>query len=353
MAPKSIQFLTSAAFAKELQSRGFATFLLTALAYIRAVGNSPAQHLKELLSALKDNKQRQISRPVKQLVAGGVAGAVSKSIVAPLERVSTLVMAEKNVFSVERAAVHAWKDGGLRGLFRGNSATLAKIFPSSAIQFGVFHTLKDRILASRGFHPGMGGELRNSERLAAGALAGAASVAVTYPLESMRTLMSVSGGIMGSLPHVFSSVIKSHGVGALYKGFRATMIGDVMGNALGFTAYELANKLYKDVTGTSAPATTRGLLGAMSASVVVTITMPMEVVRRRLQLQGTMGRPILYNGTWDAVKTILAEEGILKGFYSASLPIYLKVPFSIGVMYMCYDFLSGESVVHTSNEHIK
>lgn len=255
-------------------------------------------------------------------------------------------------FTVGGAARHAWLDGGLKGLFRGNHATLLKIFPSSAIQFSIFHGIKDRILASRQPSVGGGGggrdissssegELTNLERLVAGAAAGAAGVSVTYPLEACRTFMSVSGGMKGSLLHVASTLIRSQGITAVYRGFKATLIGDMMGTSLGFAAYELANHIYKDRfnNGHTAPPGVRGILGAMSASVVITLTMPLEVVRRRLQVQGSLGRPLLYKGTWDALRTIVREEGVLKGFYAASLPLYLKVVPSIGCMYMMYDWI--------------
>jgi len=254
--------------------------------------------------------------------------------------------------TVGGAARHAWLDGGLKGLFRGNHATLLKIFPSSAIQFSIFHGIKDKILASRQPISPVGevrhtnissseGELTNVERLVAGAAAGAAAVTVTYPLEACRTFMSVSGGMKGSLIHVASTVIRSQGITAVYRGFKATLIGDMMGSSLGFAAYELANHIYKDRfnNGRTAPPEVRGVLGAMSASVVITMTMPLEVVRRRLQVQGSLGRPILYKGTWDALRTIVREEGVLRGFYAASLPLYLKVVPSIGCMYMIYDWI--------------
>ena len=70
-------------------------------------------------------------RSMQQFLAGGAAGAVSKTMVAPLERISTLLMADSKLFaSTGAAARHAWKDG----LYRGHAATLLKIFPASAIQ---------------------------------------------------------------------------------------------------------------------------------------------------------------------------------------------------------------------------
>lgn len=54
--------------------------------------------------------------------------------------------------------------------------------------------------------------------------------------------LAVAGGLRGNLLQAAHSVVTAHGAGALYKGFRASLIGDVLGNALGFTAYEIGNR---------------------------------------------------------------------------------------------------------------
>lgn len=56
----------------------------------------------------------------------------------------------------------------------------------------------------------------------------------------------------------------------------------------------------------------------------------------KLALQGLAGRPILYRGTVDCLRQVLRAEG-LGGFYAASLPSYLKVAPSLGMMYFLYE----------------
>lgn len=109
-------------------------------------------------------------------------------------------------FPLKRCSQHSSHHSGLNGApaHHPSRPPLLQIFPASAIQFAVFHGLKDAMLAARakraatetassgsvctGAGGGVSGELSNAERLVAGAAAGAASVAVTYPLESARTV---------------------------------------------------------------------------------------------------------------------------------------------------------------------
>ena len=90
-----------------------------------------------------------------------------------------------------------WGDGGVRGLFRGNSAALAKVVPSSAVSFAVFNGIK-RSLLRRKSRRSAGApddvELSTAERLLAGAAAGASAATCTYPLDRMRTVSGRGGG---------------------------------------------------------------------------------------------------------------------------------------------------------------
>lgn len=93
---------------------------------------------------IKENeKAARGKKTALKLLAGGLAGAVSKTVVAPLERLTTIMMADMSSIGFRKSFMLMWKDGGFIGLWSGNAATLAKIFPQTAIQFAAFHSIKD------------------------------------------------------------------------------------------------------------------------------------------------------------------------------------------------------------------
>ncbi len=67
----------------------------------------------------------------------------AKTVVAPLDRVKILFQASNpqfakytgSWFGVVTAMKDIYKDEGARGLFRGHSATILRIFPYAAIKF--------------------------------------------------------------------------------------------------------------------------------------------------------------------------------------------------------------------------
>ena len=124
------------------------------------------------------------------LLAGGIAGVVSRTSVAPLERVKILFQvqglsaqgAPPRHTSVARSITSIARTEGVGGLWRGNGANCVRVFPSSACQFWAYAELKRRMFGGR--EPGP------HERLVAGGLAGAAAQTITYPLDFIRARLS-------------------------------------------------------------------------------------------------------------------------------------------------------------------
>ncbi|KAL9098191.1 MAG: hypothetical protein Q9163_006105, partial [Psora crenata] len=120
-------------------------------------------------------------------LAGGLAGCAAKTIVGPLDRVKILFQASNPQFAkysgswlgVATAMRDIKRQDGVRGLFRGHSATLLRIFPYAAIKFLAYEQVRSILIPS----PAQETSLR---RLLSGSLAGMTSVFLTYPLEVIR-----------------------------------------------------------------------------------------------------------------------------------------------------------------------
>lgn len=87
-----------------------------------------------------------------------MAGAVSRTIVSPLERLKILYQIqsagrEEYKMSVWKALVKMGREEGWRGFMRGNGTNCIRIIPYSAVQFGSYNFYKRVSMALKLSHP--------------------------------------------------------------------------------------------------------------------------------------------------------------------------------------------------------
>jgi len=91
---------------------------------------------------------------VKSLVAGGVAGGVSRTAVAPLERLKILQQVGQGADAAKYRGL--WnglrcmaQTEGFRGMFKGNGTNCVRIVPNSAVKFLTYETLSKEWIRQR------------------------------------------------------------------------------------------------------------------------------------------------------------------------------------------------------------
>jgi solute carrier family 25 (mitochondrial phosphate transporter), member 23/24/25/41 len=75
--------------------------------------------------------------------------------------------------------------------------------------------------------------------------------------------------------------------------------------------------------------------GAAAGLVSSTITFPLDLVRRRMQLEGQGGQH-RYTGYMDVVRTVYRTGGF-RGFYAGILPEYYKVCPGVAIGFCTYE----------------
>lgn len=147
----------------------------------------------------------KLPRELRNIIAGGLAGMIAKTVVAPFDRIKILYQissAEFHIYKVPGVALKIMKEEGPTALWKGNLATMIRVFPYSGIQFMVFDTCKTFLLKEqereyrvlRAQHPDSPKPkwgLSPTESLVSGMIAGAVSVVATYPLDLTRAQLAV------------------------------------------------------------------------------------------------------------------------------------------------------------------
>lgn len=265
---------------------------------------------------------------VQDLLAGGVSAAVSKTAVAPIERVklllqvqasSTQIAADKQYKGIMDAFRRIPAEQGMVSFWRGNLSNVIRYFPTQALNFA----FKDRYKAMfPKYSPKTDFWKFFGANLASGGLAGATSLLFVYPLDFARTRMAVDVGTGANrqftgLGNCISTIIKKDGVRGVYQGFNISVVGIIFYRAAYFGGFDTTKSmLLKD------PKKATFWQNWAIAQVVTTIagilSYPFDTIRRRMMMQAGRGE-ILYKNSFDCAGKLYKKEGMnafFKGAFS-------------------------------------
>jgi hypothetical protein len=110
-----------------------------------------------------------------------------------------------------------YKIQGINGLFKGNSASVARIFPFSAIEFYSFEKYKNIVLRGKPKD-----NTYTFKIFIGGALSGLNAITLTYPLDVSRSILAVQTSQSEKrvgLTEVLMNLFKKEGVKGLYRGY--------------------------------------------------------------------------------------------------------------------------------------
>jgi solute carrier family 25 (adenine nucleotide translocator) protein 4/5/6/31 len=256
---------------------------------------------------------------------GGVSAAVSKTAVAPIERVKLLLQTQdanakltKKYTGIVDCLTRVPKEEGVSAFWRGNLANVIRYFPTQALNFAFKDTYKKVFCP---YNPKTEFWKFFFGNLASGGAAGATSLMVVYPLDFARTRLAADVGKTGAerqftgLVDCLTKVYKSDGYKGLYQGFGVSVLGIIAYRACYFGGYDtLKRVLFAD--GKSS-ILFKFLIAQFVTALSGLVSYPLDTVRRRLMMQSG-GKTIMYNGTMDCFAKIYKNEGG-KAFFKGAL----------------------------------
>ncbi|KAF5739734.1 mitochondrial adenine nucleotide transporter BTL3 [Tripterygium wilfordii] len=284
----------------------------------------------------------------KHLWAGAVAAMVSRTCVAPLERLKLeyIVRGEqKNLFELIRKISGTQ---GLKGFWKGNFVNILRTAPFKAVNFCAYDTYRKQLLRLSGNE-----ETTNSERFIAGAAAGMTATVLCLPLDTIRTMMVAPGGeALGGVISTFRHMIQTQGFLSLYKGLVPSILSMAPSGAVFYGVYDILKSAYlhspegrkrirkmnqQDQELNALEQLELGpvrtlLYGAFAGACAEVATYPFEVVRRQLQLQV---RATKMSALATCVRVV--EQGGISALYVGLIPSLLQVLPSASISYFVYE----------------
>ncbi|XP_027338551.1 mitochondrial substrate carrier family protein E [Abrus precatorius] len=316
----------------------------------------------------------------REFVWGAVAGAFGEGMMHPVDTIKTRIQSQailngvqnqKNILQMVRSV---WQLDGFRGFYRGVTPGITGSLATGATYFGVIESTKKWIEDS---HPSLRGHWAH---FIAGAVGDTLGSFVYVPCEVIKQRMQIQGtitswssvamkdgiamkpstqmyGYYTGMFHAGSSIWKTQGLKGIYAGYLSTLARDVPFAGLMVMFYEAL----KDVTEYGKQRwipspnwhvnnTFEGLvLGGLAGGLSAYLTTPLDVVKTRLQVQGSTLR---YTGWLDAICNIWATEGV-KGMFRGSIPrITWYIPAS-ALTFMAVEFLRDHFNERVPNDNLR
>lgn len=314
----------------------------------------------------------------------------AKTVVGPLDRVKILFQASNpqfakytgSWFGVATAMRDINQRDGIKGLFRGHSATLLRVFPYAGIKFLSYEQIRHVIIPSKL-------EETPGRRFLSGSLAGITSVFFTYPLEVIRVRLAfetkrdsrssltricrqiyheqppapealATPGSAATAQIVTQQAIPRSGLVNFYRGFAPTLLGMVPYAGMSFLTHDFFADLFrrpslasytvipktatspntdsdapKDYRRPQLTAPAELTSGAMAGLISQTASYPLEVIRRRMQVGGAVGDGHRMSIA-ETARRIWIERGI-RGFFVGLTIGYVKVVPMVATSFYVYE----------------
>ncbi|KAI1103320.1 mitochondrial thiamine pyrophosphate carrier 1 [Jackrogersella minutella] len=279
-----------------------------------------------------DQRLQDEGTRLQVVAAGATAGLISRFIVAPLDVVKIRLQLQSHSLSdpllsqadlrgspVYKGTVgtfrHIVASEGVTALWKGNVPAELLYVAYASIQFSTYRAAT--VLLRRTPGPSLP---KAAESFVAGAAAGATATAATYPLDLLRTRFAAQGNdrVYASLRRALADIGRDEGPRGFFRGLNPALAQIVPFMGLFFAVYEGARLPLGRM---DLPLGTGDATAGVVASVVAkTGVFPLDLVRKRIQVQGpTRSRYVHknipeYRGTLSTIRQVLKREGV-RGLY--------------------------------------
>ncbi|KAJ1390015.1 Mitochondrial carrier protein [Sesbania bispinosa] len=282
----------------------------------------------------------------RSLNTDGAATAATKLLPQNSHQLGTVQGMHSDVAALNKTSI--WceasriiNEEGFRAFWKGNMVTIAHRLPYSAVNFYAYERYKNILHSMMGENRRGNSSANLFVHFVGGGLSGMTAASATYPLDLVRTRLAAQRSTIyyRGISHAFTTICREEGFLGLYKGLGATLLGVGPSIAISFSVYESLRSFWQSQRPNDSTAVVSLACGSLSGVASSTVTFPLDLVRRRMQLEGAGGRARVYNtGLFGAFGRIIQNEGI-RGLYRGILPEYYKVVPSVGIVFMTYETL--------------
>jgi len=272
---------------------------------------------------------------LKGFAAGGVAAAVSKTTVAPMDRVKLVLQLQTGQSIAIGSEQRQYKgivdcfqklcaEQGVKSLWRGNMAGVIRCFPSQALNI----CLRDayRLILLTGIDSRRQTAKFALGNMMAGGAAGATTLFMLYPLDFVRTRLAVDTALrsekqFAGMLDCFRQIAAKEGMNGLYRGFIVSLQFVIASRAVFFGIFDTAKAEITEHNRYQLHFLSLWCLAQASIITSSLLCYPLDTIRRQMMMQS--GEEVkMYKNSVECLQKLIQREGVqalYRGVVSNSL----------------------------------
>lgn len=269
-----------------------------------------------------------------EAISGWCSGVFTRFLIAPFDvlkiRFQNQVVSGSRYTGILNAIKEISINEGCKGLWKGTVPGMTLWGTYSMVQFPVYRELK-RSIKKHSVHPAL-------EAFCCGGIAACIAQTISFPVDTLRTRMATyhlnEKAYNFPIYKQVKIILQREGFRGFFCGWFATMLQVAPNNALVFMIYENLDinslKSHPILSYIS-----KGTIAGLSAKL---ITYPLDTVKKRLQLNGTVSYVPHYKGTFDCIKQTIRNEGY-SAFYKGLSPQLYKTGVSYALSFTIFEVM--------------
>ncbi|XP_020598412.1 mitochondrial substrate carrier family protein C [Phalaenopsis equestris] len=246
---------------------------------------------------------------LKSALAGGLASALSTSVMYPIDTMKTRVQASTLSFP---ELVSRLPEIGIQGLYRGSIPAILGQFSSHGLRTGIFEASKLILINVAPTLPDI--QVQSIASFCSTVL----GTAVRIPCEVLK--QRLQAGIFDNVGEAIVGTLHQDGLKGFFRGTGATLCREVPFYVAGMGIYAEAKKAAQSLLNRELEPWETIAVGALSGGLSAVITNPFDVMKTRM-MTAPQGQPVSMQ---IVAFSVLQQEGPL-GFFKGALPRFFWI----------------------------
>lgn len=273
---------------------------------------------------------------LKSALAGGLASALSTSVMYPIDTMKTRVQASTLSFP---ELVSKLPEIGIQGLYRGSIPAVLGQFSSHGLRTGIFEATKLILINVAPTLPDI--QVQSMASFCSTVL----GTAVRIPCEVLK--QRLQAGLFDNVGEAIVGTLRQDGLKGFFRGTGATLCREVPFYVAGMGLYAEAKNVAQSLLNRDLEPWETIAVGALSGGLSAVITNPFDVMKTRM-MTAPQGQPVSMR---IVAFSVLRQEGPL-GFFKGALPRFFWIA-PLGAMNFAGYELAKKAMIKTETDQLQ